>query len=787
MARLATTAPARVRVRAGIASRPKRRGVARLALATLVAAATLGDPLAAEAADPPVAGSITSNATAVAPPETFQLTGTASGAVDGFSSTYWMRIYDVTGGAHNLVKICASGSSCTATVQAAWNWNDNPVPRAYRIEVGPSASSTVAVDVTRTSFSPQISANPTSIRAGDSTEVTGTIALPLAGSPYWMRIVEVGVSTRKNCTTGSTCASVETSSLSLNDNPQPKSYKLTVGRSDGSGYIWESTPVTVDVQRTEFNPILVAGSYNVSVGRSIELTGTIARTIDNTGYWMRIVDLDRGTRKNCTAGTTCTVSEAVGWSDNANPQLRRYKLTVGRSDGAGYIWESPIITVNIMPVWFGVDIGATETAPDTNGNKRWTLTATADRTIDTTGYWLRLQNAAGSAITNCTAGTTCEQTNVGAGRYRAVVVKSSTGQIFGKSFLIDLTSSGAVVLGDGYVDFVEAAGNWSSVEEFCIDVAAFGSHTTGASVSDQWLQTCSSGNFTTVEAAMLSLLATPQGRTVLATVIVLAGAVTTVAWQNATQAGTEPTATPTPEPSPTPTAAPPSPPPTPTSPVPATDGFGINYKGLEQDLIDKNGSALDQQIQAAGAAVSVKSAVSTIARECIARVQLAGSGAESCDDLPIFASGFDVSQATQWDMTALGDRIIPGVPPHPEWALLDYTRTERSPHYWKYAYPETEAFAYSGFAMSCKGADSDDSGCHEFPFLSTTQGGEQPSVLQRPFLKIINQSAHNGPQGSRLNGFYSSCGIQAAEAAGQPTRFIVTPQMVLPTLRLCNR
>lgn len=763
------------------ANRKDSRGHRAWVLALLVLAATFTSPLSAWATDPPTAGSISTSASTVAPPQTFRLTGTASSDVSQVGYPYWITIYDVTAGAHNALKTCTTGTSCSVDVQAAWHWNDDLTQRRYRVEVGPSASSSIAVDVTHTAFDPRISASPNSVQAGDSIQLNGTTAVPIDGSPYQMRVVELGTytTTRKACTTGSTCDTSDTAALTLNDDPQPKSYKLVVGRSDNSGYVWESPPVSVDVRRTDFNPILIAGSYNVSVGQSVELTGTIAK--DNTGYWMRIIDLDRGARKVCTTGTSCTVSDLIGWDAEENPQPRHYKMTVGRSDGRGYVFESPTITVNVMPIRFGVDISANSTT-DAAGNKIWTVTATSDRAVGPAGYYLQIRNANGNVIANCTSGTSCQASNVAAGRYKAYVVKPGSGRVFGESFWIDLSNAGAVVLGNGYSDFVRAQSHWDSVEQFCIDVAAYGDHISGASVSDQWIQACSSGTYPTVDLAMLGLLRTEGGPRVLATVIILAGAVTATAWNNAhTALGPEPD----PSATPTPTATPPTS--GPTSPVAPTDANGILVEDLEQNLIDRNGYSLDQQLQSAHSSLTVRQVVHTVARECLDRTALAGEPSTLCRSLPVFASGADVEQATAWDMTALGDRLIPNIKPHPEWALLDYT-TNTSYSGWTSVYPETEAYGYAGFATSCKGLSADDTACHEFPYRSTSQGGNDraASVWTRPFLKIINESRHNRPQGTKLSQFYGACGLYSAQSAGSSTRFIVTPNLVLPTLQLCN-
>ncbi len=444
-----------------------------------------------------------------------------------------------------------------------------------------------------------------------------------------------------------------------------------------------SEPVIVDVTHTQFNPILTAGSHNVSVGQSVELTGTIARSLDGSGYWMRIVQADSGAvLANCTTGTTCTFSDSIGWNENVDPQVRRYKLKVARSNGTGYVWESPTIAVNTMPVRYGIDIAASEATPDTQGNKRWTVTATSDRSVTQAGYWIRIKAANGSSIANCVTGTTCQADYVNNGRYKAYVVKNSTGETFGESFWIDLSNDGAVVLGDRSVDFLDAQDRWSSVEEFCIDVAAYGDHISGASVSDQWLETCTNGDYSTVDLAMLALLRTPDGPRVLATVVILSSSVAiATAFHNAydTVNGPEPD----PSATPTPTATPPSPPPTPVSPVPSTDGTGIRYPDLEQVLIDHNASSLDQQIDDSGQSVSVAEAVHVIARECVARTALAGEDPGLCATTPIFASGADVQEATNWDMTALGGRIIPNVKPHPEWTILHYTPDGAQPGWYR--------------------------------------------------------------------------------------------------------
>jgi hypothetical protein len=146
------------------------------------------------------------------------------------------------------------------------------------------------------------------------------------------------------------------------------------------------------------------------------------------------------------------------------------------------------------------------------------------------------------------------------------------------------------------------------------------------------------------------------------------------------------------------------------------------------------------------------------ANQCLFLVGRTAVNAEQeCANLPIFASGDDVPEATIHDLEALAS--------HYPWVRLNYEFGETKPG--------------AGW-QTCPGQQPGQQ-CDEYPFFATLQGG--PSAIPTPHLKAIN-GIQNMSQGGKYGAFSQTC---LARQTGRPFLGIpLPPAWGVPTLALCN-
>jgi len=148
----------------------------------------------------------------------------------------------------------------------------------------------------------------------------------------------------------------------------------------------------------------------------------------------------------------------------------------------------------------------------------------------------------------------------------------------------------------------------------------------------------------------------------------------------------------------------------------------------------------------------------TVARQCIAL-----NIANQCkrDDMPIFAPGGDVKEATHHDLIAITgspgtEDVTNLLPPRP--AILTYTAT-----------PNTQERWYRGF-YPCNASYESDENCDEYPYLSSEEGGLDGEGLPQASLQVINKE-QNQLEGSWLGAFYGACGLLGSSGS----KFAVVP------------
>jgi hypothetical protein len=133
----------------------------------------------------------------------------------------------------------------------------------------------------------------------------------------------------------------------------------------------------------------------------------------------------------------------------------------------------------------------------------------------------------------------------------------------------------------------------------------------------------------------------------------------------------------------------------------------------------------------------------------------------NCSSLPIFISGYDVREAAEHDLEALGWVSSPnnnGQNVNPAWLQLNRDIANKPGDGW-----------YRGVAP-CSSPTPPGENCDEYPFYSTTQGGQGAN------LKYID-ATQNQLQGTRLYQFYSS--VASAAGVGIPGCNVPTGQEFL--------
>jgi hypothetical protein len=159
----------------------------------------------------------------------------------------------------------------------------------------------------------------------------------------------------------------------------------------------------------------------------------------------------------------------------------------------------------------------------------------------------------------------------------------------------------------------------------------------------------------------------------------------------------------------------------------------------------------------------------TISKTCLEDAEDAGDpGVEDCETLPIFASGSDVSSATEHDLKALGE--------HPTWVKLNYESKEAKES-------KEEREWYKGLG-GCSGTAPEGDSCDEYPFFASQQGGGKAEIF--PSLEWVNKE-DNSKQGGKYGNFVTACGMAARSSTDYAFLAIpLAPITKIPTTRLCN-
>lgn len=579
---------------------------------------------------------------------------------------------------------------------------------------------------------PQITsftASPGTVKVGGSTTVSASIS-PL-NSQYHVAIVNTDTGAQVTRCAGwfSPCSNKIT--IPWSENRAPKDLHLAaevVPKSDpatGGG-----TPLTVDVERFEWNISLSASKNPLRVGEktTLHVTG-LEPDPRYTGYYTKIFNDDTGQMITACAGNQCWNEVEFPYSMQAEagpvPVHAEVVTEAAPYDVAG----RADLTLYVDPIPFRVGLNFSEPQTNSIGERTWLASATPSPALSSTPFTTWIYRSDGFSVTGCVLWITSCSSRVGPGTYRAII-KDEENVIYAASQWWTISpgdSSEPEEEAADDVNLLALAALFAGPSEVCSALLFYpGTHLRGSSLSDQYLA-CE-------EAATAGKSITAILRAVAA-----AGGGTAVLWylyEEKTKEQTSPEQTEPEEAGP--------------RPVPPVGWPG--EIGDEATVLRELNSQLESDREAR-----------IVIKQCHRLTIRAALPTSRCTDLPIFASGdLDVPQATKHDLEALLH--------YPAWVKLNYEGSVGKPGGgWYRSYP------------ACAGS-SEIIHCDEFPFFSTMQGGG--SAKPRPSLKLID-AEQNLKQGGKLGRFYAACGVNVG--AGKPFLNVpMPPGSNVPTLILCN-
>jgi len=166
-----------------------------------------------------------------------------------------------------------------------------------------------------------------------------------------------------------------------------------------------------------------ASSNTVAIGGTITLTATTDRDIGPTPYYIEIFDATTGGWLSwCGYGTSCsaTVSQSAATTHAyvayvaANVTQTNPPGGIQSGSGNNFVtWANSGFTVSVPPSISCYTIG--------------TITATANKDVGPTPYYIEIFDGSGTRLKSCGSGTSCSVDAACTGLYYAFISQSSTG------------------------------------------------------------------------------------------------------------------------------------------------------------------------------------------------------------------------------------------------------------------------------------------------------------------------------------------------------------------------
>jgi len=572
-----------------------------------------------------------------------------------------------------------------------------------------------------------LAADPAPVSVPDPFQLTATTSSSIDDTGYQTYIVEEGGRQDWNpCGNGSSCSRTAHTRWSDNPNPQPRSFFAEVRNSAGH-VAARSSQVTVEVRPFTWEVSLATSPTAITVPESTLFTATLDRSVSGTGYQIYVIDEDNpGATRECGNGSACYLSRYSSWTENANPMPKRARVEV-RDDSGHVAGQSGSLEVPVKRYLFDVSL---EFSKETTweGFERDRALATSGISMWGTSHMLKVRRMDGTEICSSNSSDQCGGTVTVGGVYRASA-EDDEGRIFGASPYYTLTADGPRLERIDDVDLALLASMFANAEDICTKLLVYpGTHSMQppSSLSDEY-RVCESSR--------------TAGKTGIELLRAIAAGVTAYGALHFLQREAE---RPTPAPG-TETAE------DSEAPQPVPGPVLGDVQSVASALMARSSRLTQQQAD-------------RIARQCTWLGNHKGINSyRECRDKPIFASGSDVPEATNHDLTALART--------PTWVELNYR--PRSDN------PSAEGW-YSGDSRCASTGGTTGRSCDEYPFFSTQQGGGLASPS--PSLRAID-ATDNSRQGGSYGAFTTSClGGQSGRAfLGVP----IPPSAGIPTQRIC--
>lgn len=379
-------------------------------------------------ADPPFwSVNVTADRSTMTPGQTAWFTATATGP-SFYNSGYALELKDNATG--NTIGFCGS-DSCSGQVSSPWSANEQDDPPDISVsalvrgfgsstEIASNMSTaTVAVEPYEWQVDLSTSAPPTGegyrATAGSTVTFTATAdGVSLSNTGFILEVIDVETG-QVLCwgNPSTTC----TAALFLDwwrNSVNPLSTISVQARvrsmNNPSKIAGSSDPITVTVDRYEWNVGLVATPSAVSPGQTVTFTATSESTYA-TGYELVILDdITGAVLRTCAHGGTCSGSSFIPWSQNSDPQPLRIRAEVrNSSDSSDVAGLAGPISVDVQRFVWEVDL-VSDRETMRPGETAW-ITASTNSTVQSTGYSIVLiDRETNQVFKTCASGTTCTGT-----------------------------------------------------------------------------------------------------------------------------------------------------------------------------------------------------------------------------------------------------------------------------------------------------------------------------------------------------------------------------------------
>lgn len=256
-------------------------------------------------------------------------------------------------------------------------------------------------------YSVSLTASSSSVPVGTPVVLTATANQDVGPTPYYIVILDQDGGVQDYCGYGRTCTHSHTS-----PNAGTYSYEAVIAYDDGSSVQAYSQRVSVtwtgptaaspNPSFSSYSVSLSASSTSVAAGSSVTLTARANRDIGPTEYYITILDEFGDIEESCGYGSTCSVSVY-----SSSPGTRSWYAVIddyyGENVQATSDWVD--VTWGSSQATYSVSLSASSTNVPVGDVV--TLTATANRDVGPTEYYIDIYASDGYLERSCAYGSTC--------------------------------------------------------------------------------------------------------------------------------------------------------------------------------------------------------------------------------------------------------------------------------------------------------------------------------------------------------------------------------------------